>query len=203
VGAEACGGERRRYDLVMAAVGVEDPLGFALFNTSVGWCGIAWTEVGVCALQLPEHSREATWSRMHRRFPDAPELSPPVDVAKAIEGISSLLADGMTDLSFVTTDLSGVPEFHQAVYEVAVTIPPGSTMTYGEVAGRLGDPGAARAVGQALGQNPIAIVVPCHRVVGANGKPGGFSGGDGVATKMKLLTIEGAPIAAQRSLFDD
>ena len=186
-----------------AAVGVEDPLGFALFNTSVGWCAMAWTDIGVCALQLPEHSREATWSRMRRRFPDAPELSPPVDVAKAIEGVTALLVDGATDLAFIAIDLTGVPDFYRAVYEIAVAIPPGSTLTYGEVAGRVGDPGAARAVGQALGQNPIAVVVPCHRVVGANGKPGGFSGGDGVATKMKLLAIEGAPIAAQRSLFDD
>jgi methylated-DNA-[protein]-cysteine S-methyltransferase len=187
----------------VAAVGIEDPLGFALFDTAVGWCGIAWTDVGVCGLQLPEHSREATWSRLHRRYPDVPEISAPVDVKRAVEAITALLRDGQGDLSFVAVDLEGVPEFNRAVYDIALTIPAGSTMTYGEVAGRLGDPGAARAVGQALGQNPVAVIVPCHRVVGANGKPGGFSGGDGVVTKMKLLTIEGAPIAAQRSLFDD
>jgi methylated-DNA-[protein]-cysteine S-methyltransferase len=124
-------------------------------------------------------------------------------VKRAIEAIGALLREGHGDLSFVALDLEGVPEFNRAVYDITLTIPAGSTMTYGEVAGRLGDPGAARAVGQALGQNPIAVIVPCHRVVGANGKPGGFSGGDGVVTKMKLLSIEGAPIAAQRSLFDD
>jgi methylated-DNA-[protein]-cysteine S-methyltransferase len=99
--------------------------------------------------------------------------------------------------------MEGVPPFHRRVYEVARTIPPGATLSYGEVAARLGAPGAARAVGQALGRNPFAIVVPCHRVLAARGKAGGFSARGGIATKLRLLAIEGACATDQRGLFDD
>jgi methylated-DNA-[protein]-cysteine S-methyltransferase len=85
-----------------------------------------------------------------------------------------------------------VPEFHRRVYDVARTIPPGATLTYGDIAARLGEPGSARAVGQALGRNPFPIIVPCHRVLAANGQLGGFSATGGSATKRRLLTIEGA-----------
>ena len=85
-----------------------------------------------------------------------------------------------------------VPDFHRRVYQVARTIPPGKTLTYGDVARRLGDPGAAQAVGQALGRNPFAIIVPCHRVVAAGGRIGGFSANGGAATKRRILAIEGA-----------
>ena len=96
------------------------------------------------------------------------------------------------DLTFVSLDMDGLPEFHQRVYDVARTIPPGVTLTYGEVAKRLGDPGSARAVGQALGRNPIPVIVPCHRVLAAGGKTGGFSAPGGSATKLNLLALEGA-----------
>jgi methylated-DNA-[protein]-cysteine S-methyltransferase len=88
--------------------------------------------------------------------------------------------------------MTRVPAFHRAVYAVARAIPPGETLTYGEVARRLGDPGSARAVGQALGRNPFAIIVPCHRVVAAGGATGGFSAHGGAATKRRILAIEGA-----------
>jgi methylated-DNA-[protein]-cysteine S-methyltransferase len=97
-------------------------------------------------------------------------------------------------LSFITLDMEGVPEFHRRVYGVARTIPPGATLSYGEIAARLGDPGSARAVGQALGRNPFVIVVPCHRVLAAGGKTGGFSANGGTATKLTLLAIEGAQL---------
>jgi methylated-DNA-[protein]-cysteine S-methyltransferase len=98
--------------------------------------------------------------------------------------------------------MDAVPEFPRRVYEVARTIPPGGTLTYGEVAARLGDARLAREVGQALGRNPFAIIVPCHRVLAAGGMPGGFSASGGVATKMRLLSIEGARAASQLGLFD-
>lgn len=101
------------------------------------------------------------------------------------------------DLSQAPVDMSGVPEFNRRVYELTMSIPPGKTLSYGEIATRLGDPGAARAVGQAMGQNPFAPVVPCHRVVGAAGKLGGFSATGGTATKVRLLAIE----AGQGQLF--
>jgi len=99
-------------------------------------------------------------------------------------------------------DLDGVPEFNRGVYDIARTIPPGQTLTYGDIAKRLGGVELSRDVGQALGHNPCPIVVPCHRVLAAGGKPGGFSANGGVATKLKMLAIEGAPVNHTPSLFD-
>ena len=110
----------------------------------------------------------------------------------AIEGIVALLTGEARDLSDVPLDLDEVPEFHCKVYDVARTIKPGTTLWYGEIAARLGEPDAARAVGQALGRNPIPIIVPCHRVLAADGATGGFSAPGGTATKLRLLAIEGA-----------
>ena len=179
------------------------PLGYALFATPIGRCGVAWGGRGILAIQLPEANEGATRRRLLRRCPGADEATPPPDVQRAIGGIAALLRGEPRDLATVALDMAGVPAFDRGVYEVARTIPPGSTLSYGEIAARLGAPGAAREVGQALGQNPFAIVVPCHRVVAAGGKPGGFSAGGGVATKLKLLALEGAPISAPLPLFED
>jgi O-6-methylguanine DNA methyltransferase len=129
--------------------------------------------------------------------------SPAPDVQSAIDGIVALVGGEASDLSAVALDMERVPPFDRRVYEVARTIPPGATHSYGEIAARLGAPGAARAVGQALGQNPFAIVVPCHRVLAAGGKPGGFSANGGITTKLRLLAIEGARPSGQLPLFDD
>ena len=104
----------------------------------------------------------------------------------------ALLRGEPRDLGAIDLDMSGIPEFPRRVYAVARAIPPGQTVTYGDVAARLGEPGAARAVGQALGRNPFAIIVPCHRVVAAGGRLGGFSANGGAATKRRILAIEGA-----------
>lgn len=96
------------------------------------------------------------------------------------------------DLSAAVLDMDGIAPFHRRVYEAARTVPPGVTVSYGALAERTGAPGAARAVGQALAKNPFALVVPCHRVLGATGKLGGFSAHGGLATKRRLLAIEGA-----------
>ena len=113
------------------------------------------------------------------------------------------LLDGHRDsLSDVPLDMSGVPQFNQRVYAVARAIPPGQTLSYGEVAARLGEPGAARAVGQALGSNPFAPVVPCHRILAAGKRSGGFSAGGGVATKLRMLQIEKAELGDGPGLFD-
>jgi methylated-DNA-[protein]-cysteine S-methyltransferase len=176
--------------------------GFALFDTAIGRCGIAWGERGVAGTQLPEARDSETRARMRRRFPDAREGSPPPDVQRALDAIAALLSGGSSDLDAVALDMEGVPPFHRRVYEAARGIPAGATLSYGEVAARLGDKGLARAVGQALGQNPFAIVVPCHRVLAAGGMPGGFSASGGVATKLRLLAIEGARATNQLALFD-
>ncbi len=166
--------------------------GFTIFDTAIGSCGIAWSDTGIAALQLPEATVAATRARLRRTCPAAAESTPPPAVAAAIATVSALLRGEPADLSDVALDLSGVPDFDRRVYGAARTIPAGQTLTYGAVATRLGDPGAARAVGRALGRNPVAIIIPCHRVVAAGGAMGGFSAGGGVATKRRILAIEGA-----------
>jgi methylated-DNA-[protein]-cysteine S-methyltransferase len=165
--------------------------GFTLFDTAIGRCGVAWSDRGLVGVQLPEAGDTATRERMLRRFPAAAERPPPPQVRPAIDGIVALLQGEPSDFSEIALDMEGVAPFHRRVYEVARTIPPGKTLAYGEVAARLGATGAARAVGQALGHNPFPIVVPCHRVVAAGGKIGGFSAHGGPATKRRMLAIEG------------
>jgi methylated-DNA-[protein]-cysteine S-methyltransferase len=174
--------------------------GFMLFDTAVGRCGIAWGQRGVTCVRLPGASDDETRGWMAQRFPAAREGKPSPAAQHAIDGIGALLRGEPRDLSTVTLDMEGVPSFHQRVYVEARRIGPGATLSYGEVAKRIGVPGSARAVGQALGRNPFAIVVPCHRVLAAGGKPGGFSARGGVATKVRMLTIEGAS-GSQASLF--
>jgi methylated-DNA-[protein]-cysteine S-methyltransferase len=176
-------------------------LGFALFDTAIGRCGIAWSERGVVSVQLPEADEHETRARLLRRFPDVREALPPPEVQRALDGVVAALHGEPSELSACVLDLEGVPSFDRRVYEVARTIPPGTTMSYGAIAARLGEPGAARAVGRALGRNPFAILVPCHRVVAAGGKLGGFSANGGVTTKVRLLSIEGAPVAYTPTLF--
>jgi methylated-DNA-[protein]-cysteine S-methyltransferase len=166
--------------------------GFALFETTIGHCGIAWGGGGVTGVLLPEEREAETRARLRALFPEGREDRPPQKVRRAIEAIVALLRGEPKDLSSIELDMAGVPPFHRRVYEVARAIPPGATLSYGEVAERLGARGAARAVGQALGRNPFAIVVPCHRVLAAGRKAGGFSANGGVATKLRLLSIEGA-----------
>jgi methylated-DNA-[protein]-cysteine S-methyltransferase len=177
--------------------------GFALFDTAIGACGLAWSERGLVGVQLPEASEARTRARLRRRFPDAAEASPPPPVQRAIEGIVALLQGEAIDLAAVALDLDGVPPFDRRVYEVARTIPAGATLAYGDIAARLGAPREARAVGHALGHNPFPLVVPCHRVLATGGKVGGFSAHGGTATKLRLLSIEGARTSAAPTLFQD
>jgi methylated-DNA-[protein]-cysteine S-methyltransferase len=164
--------------------------GFALIDTPVGRCGIAWSERGIAGVQLPEGTEAATRARMLRRHGNVSEVPPPQEIRRAIEGIIALLSGEAVELSETFIDMDGVPPFDRQVYEVARTIRPGATLTYGEVAARVGEPGLARDVGQALARNPFPIVVPCHRVLAAGGKLGGFSARGGAATKRRLLAIE-------------
>ena len=174
---------------------------FALFQSPVGLCAIAWSASGVAALQLPEARESATRARLLTRFPAAREAPPPAPLAHAIAQIGALLAGKPSDLASIELDMRGLPPFHQRVYDAAREIPPGSTCSYGELALRLGAPGSARAVGQALGRNPFAIIVPCHRVLAASGKVGGFSANGGITTKLRLLTCE-APRVTAAEPFD-
>jgi methylated-DNA-[protein]-cysteine S-methyltransferase len=176
-------------------------LRFAVFPTALGPFGIAWGGCGIVGIQLPEASEEVARKRMLRVHPGAEEALPPPDVQRAVDGIVGLLRGEKIDLTAIALDMTGVPPFHRQVYEAARTVPPGSTTTYGEIARRLAAPDA-RGVGQALAQNPFSVVVPCHRVLAADGKLGGFSARGGAATKIRLLTIEGAMAAPAPTLFD-
>ncbi len=175
---------------------------FALFDTAIGTCGIVWTVRGIRAVQLPLPDENKTRTRIRQRYGEIAEAVPPANVRAAIDGMIDLLEGEPRDLSGVALDLDGVPDFHRDVYDIARTIAPGRTMTYGEIAKRLGGVELSRDVGQALGHNPCPIVVPCHRVLAAGGKPGGFSANGGVATKLKMLAIEGAAVNYTPSLFD-
>jgi len=176
--------------------------GRAIFETDIGPCGIAWDGGRVAGVQLPERDAERTRARLARRFPHWAEAAPPADIERIIDDIRSLLRGEARDFRAVALTLDSVPEFNRRVYEIARTIAPGETLTYGEVASRLGDRMLAREVGQALGQNPFPIIVPCHRVLAAGGRTGGFSGGGGVTTKLRLLSIERAQPSGP-TLFDD
>lgn len=139
---------------------------------------------------------------MQRRYPDAPEIQPPAHIQPVIDAITDLLRGEKQDFVTVTLDMHDVPPFQLQVYMVARSIPFGATMTYGQIATRLGDRMLARGVGEALGQNPLPIIIPCHRVLAAAGKVGGFSAAGGVTTKLRLLEIEGASIGEPLTLFD-
>ena len=167
-------------------------LGFHLFATAIGGCGLVWSGRGVAGVQLPEKSERPTRARLARRFPDAREAAPPPEVARAIGDVVALLGGERKDLGSIAVDLDGIPEFDCRVYEVARTIPPGGTLSYGEIAAQLGDRKVAREVADALSRNPVPLIVPCHRVLAAGGKMGGFSAPGGVRTKLRLLSIEGA-----------
>jgi methylated-DNA-[protein]-cysteine S-methyltransferase len=165
---------------------------YALFDTAIGACGIVWSPRGVAGVQLPEKDAAATRARLRRRHPRAEEAVPPAVMRSVIEKIIGLLAGERGDLTGVVIDEAGIPEFNRRVYAIARAIPCGETMAYGEIAERLGDKALAREVGQAMGENPTPLIMPCHRVLAANGKSGGFSGAGGVMTKLRLLSIEGA-----------
>ena len=173
------------------------PACYCLFETPLGTCGIAWREGAgpvVTAVQLPEATRGATESRIARKSgANQPSVLPP-EIAAIAEKIRLHLGGEVQDLRSVPVDLSDVAPFFRQVYEAAREIPAGQTRTYGEIAKAVGRPNAAQEVGQAMAKNPAPILIPCHRVSAAGGKPGGFSAHGGRSTKSKLLALEGAPV---------
>jgi len=183
--------------------------GWALFDTAIGACGIAWAPAGLTGALLPDADPARTGVRMRRRFAGVAETEPPPPVTGWIAAMQAVLrgevrgeaAAAQQLLASLPIDWAGVPAFHRRVYDVARAVPPGRTLTYGDIAERLGDAGAARAVGQALGANPFAPFVPCHRVLGAAGWHGGFSAPGGVDTKRRMLLIEDARPDDQPTLF--
>jgi O-6-methylguanine DNA methyltransferase len=174
-------------------------LSYCLFDTPLGVCGIMWKDPEVTGgqpvvtyLQLPEATEKMTEQRLAGMGHGV--STPPPRVAEIVEKIRRHLAGEAQDFSDVSVDLEGVGTFAQQVYLACRNIPAGSTMSYGELAKTIRHPGAARAVGQALGRNPFPLLIPCHRVLTAAGKAGGFSAFGGVETKARILALEGVAI---------
>ena len=175
---------------------------FTLFDSAIGVCGIEWGPRGINGVQLPMGSEDKIRARIRQRRGDIAEGEPTTEVKAVTARIVALLEGKADDLTDIALDLDDVPEFNRGVYDIARQIPPGKTLTYGDIAKRLGGVELSRDVGQALGRNPCPIVVPCHRVLAAGNKPGGFSARGGVETKLKMLAIEGAAVNHTPSLFD-
>lgn len=165
---------------------------FACFDTALGRCALVWGERGIAGVQLPYADDAALRRRIRRGHPGAEESAPTPAIAGAIARITRLFDGEPDDLCGIALDTAGVTEFNRRVYAVTRTVAPGETLSYGEVAERIGERGAAQAVGRALGQNPFPIVVPCHRVVAADGRLTGFSAPGGIDTKRRMLELEGA-----------
>ena len=164
---------------------------FVLFDTAIGACALAWTDAGVVRLQLPEATLEATRARMATHV-EAARM--PAWVKDATGRITRHLGGDIQDLSQIPLDLTAAPPFFAKVYEIARLIPPSQTMTYAELAAKAGSPAATRAVGQSMAKNPVAVLIPCHRVLAAGGRAGGFSAHGGAVTKAKILATEGVTL---------
>ncbi len=169
------------------------------FETAIGRCGIAWGPDGVTRTALPAAKPGELERWLGREGARAAE--PPPEIAVAIAAISNLLAGGAPTLQDIRLDLTGIEELDRRIYARAREVLPGQTRSYGEIAADLGDPMLARAVGQAMAKNRFPIIVPCHRVLAAGGRAGGFSAPGGLATKRRILAIESVHAKREGDLF--
>ena len=177
---------------------------YLIFETAGGFCGIAWNDVGITRFQLPSRSAAATEHNLLRRIPDASPGTPPREVVEAVAAVKRYFAGEETDFSGFTLDLGEQEPFFEQIYAAARRVGWGHTTTYGALAKELGaGPEAARDVGVAMARNPVALIIPCHRVLAAGGKVGGFSAPGGSTAKIRMLELEGVhveqPRPAQRS----
>lgn len=177
------------------------PMHYCVFDTAIGVCGVAWSARGLTRLQLPEADRGATERRLRGRSVAGDVGEPPAQIERAITQIKSYLAGEKVDFAAVALDLTGIGAFHCKIYDAARCVCWGQTTTYGELARRAGSPDAARAVGQAMGRNPIPVIIPCHRVLASGGKAGGFSAFGGTGTKQRLLALEGVHLGEATPLL--
>jgi methylated-DNA-[protein]-cysteine S-methyltransferase len=176
------------------------PSHYCLFDTAIGVCGVAWSELGLTRLQLPEFDRGATESRLRARAATA-SRAVPAEIGQLIANMQAYMTGVGVDFTAVAIDLTGVEPFEQTVYAAARAVPFGQTVSYGELARQIGLPGAARAVGQALARNPVPIIIPCHRVLAKYHRVGGFSAYGGALTKERLLALEGVHLDAATPLL--
>jgi methylated-DNA-[protein]-cysteine S-methyltransferase len=175
--------------------------GCSLFDSPIGPIGLAWSERGLTRLQLPERDRASTEARLRRGAEWGALSAPSPKIASVVEELQRYLRGERVDFLSIALDLSGVSTFHRTVYDLARGVPWGQTSTYGALARRANLQGAARAVGQALGRNPIAIVIPCHRILASGRAVGGFSAFGGRTTKMRLLALEDVHLADDAPLL--
>ena len=172
---------------------------YCLFDTDLGACGVAWSERGVARFQLPEATRRATEQRLMLRAPNPRAEAPPPRIAQVIADVQRYMAGERVDFTPIALDLSGVAPFYVEVYAAARRVGWGETATYGDLARQAGAPGAARAVGQAMSRNPVAVIIPCHRILASGNKVGGFSAFGGPVSKQRLLGLEGVRLGAAKA----
>jgi len=167
-----------------------------LFDTAIGECGVAWNMRGLIGVQLPEKDRGATELRIAVKHHRTNAAEVPPSIQSLIVSIQRYLAGQPVDFSSIAVDLDGIDGFRQRLYAALRTVGFGRTTTYGELAKQLDLAGweGARDVGEAMGKNPMPIVIPCHRVLAAGNKIGGFSAYGGTSTKQKLLALEGVDL---------
>jgi methylated-DNA-[protein]-cysteine S-methyltransferase len=177
--------------------------GYAMFDSAIGRCAIAWSHAGVVGVQLPEAREIDTRRRLYRLHPEARELAPPANAKHAIDGIVALLRGEDCDLADVTLDMEGIPPFDRRVYDHVRGIPRGETRTHLEIASELPVTGVQHSVAQAIVKNPFMIIVPCHRVLETAGSHGDrLSAYGGTTSKRHLLAIEGVRPTVGKTLFD-
>ncbi|MGG6893287.1 methylated-DNA--[protein]-cysteine S-methyltransferase [Rhizobium sp. BR 315] len=169
---------------------------YLIFETAGGFCGIAWSDIGVIRFQLPTKDAAATERLLLRRLSNAQAGTPTPDVADVVSKVKRYFAGEEIDFSGVTLDLDEQDAFFKQIYDAARQVGWGRTTTYGTLAKQLGaGPEAARDVGQAMAKNPVALIIPCHRVLAAGGKIGGFSAPGGSNAKAHMLELEGVQLA--------
>lgn len=178
---------------------------YFIFETRAGFCGIAWSDNGITRFQLPTNNAAATGRLLLRRMSGGKVVEPPPDIASVIETVRRYFEGNEVDFSDLNLDLAGQDDLFKQIYAATRRLPWGQTTTYGALAKEIdADPRLARDVGQAMAKNPIPLIIPCHRVLAAGGKVGGFSAPGGAASKVRMLELEGVVIApeqpVQRSL---
>jgi len=176
---------------------------YVVFDTALGFAGIVWTEAGVTRFQLPCANAEAATRNLLRRAPGAEAAEPSPVMAEIVDAAQRYFAGEMIDFARVALDLAGQDELFLEIYAAARRIGYGETTTYGRLAKTIGrsDWEAARAVGQAMAKNPVALIIPCHRVLAAGGKIGGFSAPGGAETKAKMLALEGVKLVPEQRVL--
>ena len=167
---------------------------YATFETARGFCAIAWSEFGISGFRLPAESAQDTLRAMLRRHPTGVEAEPRADIGRLIERVQTYFAGNIVDFSDLLLDLSGQTDLYRRIYDATRRLGWGRATTYGTLAGELElGPAGAWTIGQAMAKNPIPLIIPCHRVLAAGGKLGGFSAPGGTLSKQRMLELEGLP----------